>query len=169
MIDILCEGSLKSNGVCISDLREFNSTSYPILMESEGMMQKAERSKDPNTVGCYRAPEMAPMTSITEKFGTFKCSYRPPAMAPASSLPEKLDLFIPTTKGSHAAPGRAPLTSLANNLDHHGTSRSRVEDSSESSNAPAALLVKGRKRLRQASSSDEEDEHAVCAASSPEY
>ena len=145
MIDIFYKGSLKSNGLCISDLRKYNSTSYPILMEKEAMMQKEERSKDPKTVG----------------------SYRPPEMAPSTSLPEKLDLFMPTSKGSHAAPGRALL---ANNLHDHGGGRSRVEDSSTSSNAPAAFLVKkGRKRLRQAPSSDEEDEHAVCAGSSPQY
>jgi hypothetical protein len=106
MLDILCKGSLKSNGVCISELREYNSSSYPILMEQEGMMQKEVRSKDPKTVGCYHAPEMAPLNLIAEKFGTLM----------PSSLPEK-----------------------------------------------------GRKRLRQASSSDEEDEHTACAASSPEY
>ena len=166
MIDIFCEGSLKSNGLCISDLRKYNSTSYPILMEKEAMMQKEEGSQDPKTVGYCGSPEMAPLPSLPEKFGTFKGSYRPPEMAPSTSLPEKLDLFMPSSKGSHAAPGRAPL---ANNLHDHGGGRSRVEDSSTSSNAPAAFLVKGRKRLRQACSSDEEDEHAVCAASSPKY
>ena len=169
MLDIFCKGSLKSNGVCITDVCESNSVSYSILMKNEGMMKKEERSKDPNTVGCYRAPEMVPLTSITEQFGTSKGSYRSPEMTPPISLPEKLDLFMTTTTVSHGAPGRAPITSVANNLHHHGAGRSRVEDSSESSNAPAASLLKGRKRLCQPCSSDEEDEHVVCVASSPEY
>ena len=88
----------------------------------------------------------------------------PPALASREVLP-----LHDHDQSSHAAPGRASLTSLVNNLHDHGGGGSRVEDSSESSNAPAAFLVKGRKRLRQAPSSDEEDEHAVCAASSPEY
>jgi hypothetical protein len=104
MLDILCKGSLKSNGVCINELRMYNSTSYPILMKSEAMTQKEERSKDPKTVGSCRAPEMAPLTSITEKFGTFKGSHRPPEMAPPSSLPEKLDLFAVLVWKTHLSP-----------------------------------------------------------------
>jgi len=82
MIDIFCKGSLKRNSVCISDLREYNSTSYSILMENEAMMQKEERSKDPKTVGCCGAPEMAPLPSFPEKFYRFMPTTRAPMPRP---------------------------------------------------------------------------------------
>jgi hypothetical protein len=147
MLDVFYKGSLKDNGVCISELRKDNSSSYPKLVESEAKMQKMERSKEPKT----------------------KAPLRPPEMAPLSSFHERLDVLMPTTTGSYPAPDRAPLALLSRNLDRHGTSRSNLKDSSESSNAPAAFRVKGRKRLQQEPSSDEEDENDGCAAASPEY
>jgi len=147
MLDVFCEGSLEANGVCISELRKDNSSSYPKLLANEAFMQTAERSNQPKT--------QAPLP--------------PPGMAPLSSLHASLDVCTPMTSGSYRAPDRAPLASLSKNLDHHGTSRSLLKDSSQSSNAHAAFRVPGRKRLYQQASSDEEDEHAGCAASSPEY
>jgi hypothetical protein len=42
MLDVSWKGSLKVNGVCISELSKDNSSSYPKLVVNEEMMQTAE-------------------------------------------------------------------------------------------------------------------------------
>ena len=138
MVDIFCKGSLKVNNVCINNNREHNSSSFPKLVKQEEMMQQFDRSKEPTNKGSYRAPDIAPSTS--------------------------LPMFMTTTTGPYRPPERGPFPSLPKSLDHHGT-----KETLASRTAPAAFRVKGRKRLHQEPSSDEDTEHTACVASSPEY
>jgi hypothetical protein len=76
-------------------LSKDNSSSYPKLVVNEEMMQTAEWSKEPKTKVPHHPPEMSPLISFPERLDIFmsttKGSYRAPERAPLTSISKNLD------------------------------------------------------------------------------
>ena len=124
MLDVFWKGSLKVNGVCISELRQDNSS----FVVNEAMMQTAERSKEPKTKAPHHPPEMSPFLVSREAWHLHA---------------HDQGLLSRTRKG----PAHLAFQKPWSPWNKPFSPETWLKDSSESSNVPAAFRVKGRKRL----------------------